>query len=120
MEAEMSAFLVGFNGEDTLDPILKAALAHLCFVTIHPVADGNGRIARAIAYLALARAEGSAQRFYSMSAQIRLERNAYYAILQRTQKDGLDITAWLQWFLGCLDRAFDGAETTLANVLRKA
>lgn len=120
MEAEMSAFLAWFNGDDTLDPILKAALAHLWFVTIHPFADGNGRIARAIADLALARSEGSAQRFYSMSAQIRLERNAYYAILERTQKDGLDITAWLQWFLGCLDRAFDGAETTLANVLRKA
>ena len=90
--------------------MLKAALAHLWFVTIHPFDDGNGRIARAIADLALARSEQSPKRFYSMSAQIRLERNDYYDILERTQKGTLDVTPWMQWFLGCLDRAFDGAE----------
>ena len=81
--------------------------------------DGNGRIARAIADMMLARSEGGPQRFYSMSAQTRLERYDYYAILEQTQKGALDITRWLQWFLGCLDRAFDGAEGILANVLRK-
>lgn len=90
------------------------------FVTIHPFDDGNGRIARAIADLALARAEGTAQRFYSMSAQIRAERKAYYDMLETTQSGGLDITAWLLWFIGCLDRAFDRAETILAGVMRKA
>jgi Fic family protein len=89
-------------------------------VTIHPFEDGNGRMARAIADMALARSEDCAQRFYSMSAQIRQERNAYYGILEQTQKDGLDITAWLEWFLNCLDRAFHRAENTLANVQRKA
>jgi hypothetical protein len=97
-----------------------AALAHLWFVTVHPFDDGNGRIARAIADLALARSEQSPKRFYSMSAQIRLERNDYYGILAQIQKDTLDVTAWMRWFLGCLDRAFDGAELTLASVLRKA
>ena len=103
-----------------IDPVLKAAVAHLWFVTIHPFEDGNGRIARAIADMALARSEESPQRFYSMSAQIRVERKDYYDILEATQKGDLDITAWLQWFLACLDRAFDGAEVTLASVLRKA
>lgn len=109
-----------FNGDTPIDPILKAAVAHLWFVTIHPFDDGNGRIARAIADLALARSEGSPQRFYSMSGQIRIDRNAYYDILEATQKGDLDITYWLQWFLACLDRALDGAEAILANVLRKA
>ena len=116
----MRAFLDWFRKPDTIDPVLKAALAHLWFVTIHPFEDGNGRIARAIADMALARSEDSPQRFYSMSAQIRRERNAYYDILEATQKGDLDITPWLEWFLGCLDRAFDGAEETLAGVLRKA
>ena len=120
LEAEMSAFLKWFNHEAVLDPVLKAALAHLWFVTIHPFDDGNGRIARAIADMALARSEQSAQRFYSMSAQIRLERNAYYDVLETTQKSDLDITVWLEWFLGCLDRAIEGAENTLSGVLRKA
>src|SRR6516165_9198139 len=106
------------NGE--IDPVLKSAIAHLWFVTIHPFDDGNGRIARAIADWILARAEQSSQRFYSMSAQIRLERNAYYDVLERTQKETLDITAWLQWFISCLDRALDGTEATLAAVLHKA
>ena len=99
---------------------MAAGLAHLWFVTIHPFEDGNGRIARAIADMALARSENSTQRFYSMSAQIRLERNAYYDMLEQTQKGGLDITPWLEWFLGCLDRAIEGAEQILAGIFRKA
>ncbi|CDZ74046.1 Filamentation induced by cAMP protein Fic [Neorhizobium galegae bv. orientalis] len=117
---EMAALIDWFNGDLGLDPVLKAAIAHFWFVTIHPFDDGNGRIARAIADMALAQSEGSQQRFYSMSAQIRLERRDYYAILERTQKGDLEITEWLQWFLTCLDRAFDGAEQILANVFRKA
>jgi len=120
LENEMHAFLEWFGDGSSIDPVLKAAVAHLWFVTIHPFEDGNGRIARAIADLVLARSENSGQRFYSMSAQIRKERNAYYEILEHTQKGELDITPWLQWFLDCLDRAFDGAEGILANVLAKA
>jgi len=119
LDTEMSRFLEWFETAAP-DPVLKAGIAHLWFVTIHPFDDGNGRIARAIADLALARAEGTAQRFYSMSAQIRTERKAYYDMLESTQKGDLDITPWLSWFIGCLDRAFDGAETILASVMRKA
>ncbi len=118
---EMSAFFAWANGADEkTDPVLRAALAHLWFVTIHPFDDGNGRIARAIADCLLARSETSAQRFYSMSAQIRAERDEYYDILERTQRGTLDITPWMEWFLGCLGRAFDGTETTLSAVMRKA
>jgi Fic family protein len=120
LDVEMRAFLDWFNSADDTDLVLKAALAHLWFVTIHPFEDGNGRIARAIADMSLARSEESTQRFYSMSAQIRIDRHAYYDILEQTQKGDLDITAWMQWFLGCLDRAFDGAEKTLAMVFKKA
>ena len=121
LEREMSGFLTWANDAgDKTDAVLRAALAHLWLVTIHPFDDGNGRIARAIADWALARSEGSSQRFYSMSAQIRQERNDYYDILERTQKGTLDVTPWMEWFLGCLGRAFDGTETTLAAVLRKA
>jgi Fic family protein len=121
LEAEMHAFLAWFNAKTDLDPVLEAGLAHLWFVTIHPFDDGNGRIARAIADMSLARSEESPQRFYSMSSQIRAERNAYYDILEKTQKqDSLDVTPWLAWFLSCLDRAFEGAETILAAVFRKA
>jgi Fic family protein len=120
LNREMQTFLKWFNRQPTIDPVLKAALAHLWFVTIHPFDDGNGRIARAITDMALARSEKSAQRFYSMSAQIRLERKAYYDMLEQTQKGSLDVTPWLIWFLDCLDRAFDGAEDTLASVLKKA
>lgn len=119
LDAEMTTFLEWENGGGSIDPVLKAAIAHLWFVTIHPFDDGNGRIARAIADRALARSENSSQRFYSMSAQIRLERKAYYDALELTQKDSLDITPWLSWFLGCLDRAFTGAENQLARVLEK-
>lgn len=123
---ETRAFLQWFNDADgSLDPVLKAGLAHLWFVTIHPFDDGNGRIARAIADMALARSEGSPQRFYSMSAQIRTERETYYELLERTQRvspdiAALDVTGWLVWFIGCLDRAFESSETTLAAVLEKA
>jgi len=117
---EMRTFIDWANENNGLDPVLRAALAHLWFVTIHPFQDGNGRIARAIADWALARSENSSQRFYSMSAQIRLERNDYYNILERTQKGTLDITPWMAWFLDCLDRAIAGTEATLAEVFRKA
>lgn len=117
---EMGTFVDWFNHEVSLDPVLKAGVAHLWFVTIHPFDDGNGRIARAIADMALARSERSVQRFYSMSAQIRAEREGYYDILEATQKGELDVTRWLEWFLRCLGRAIDGAETTLATVMAKA
>ena len=120
LEAEIKGFLEWFNADQGQDPVIKAALAHLWFVTIHPFEDGNRRIARAIADLALARSEESTQRFYSMSAQIRKERKAYYDILERTQRGTLDITNWLDWFLGCLERAFDSADTILGSVLQKA
>ncbi|WP_417495462.1 Fic family protein [Maricaulis sp.] len=120
LPGEMRAFLAWFNGKTALDPVLKAAVVHLWFVTLHPFEDGNGRIARALADMQLARSEDSAQRFYSLSAQIRQERGDYYAMLERTQKGDLDITVWLIWFLDVLDRAFDGAETTLAHVLTRA
>jgi Fic family protein len=120
LDREMAAFLERFNRAADIDEVLKAALSHLWFVTIHPFDDGNGRIARAIADMALARSEKSSQRFYSMSTQIRQEREAYYDILGHTQKDGLDITPWMEWFLGCLGRAIDGAETILGAVLVKA
>jgi Fic family protein len=120
LDAEMAAFLDWYNTEEKIDPIIKAAIAHLWFVTIHPFEDGNGRIARAIADMSLARSEGIPQRFYSMSAQIRAERKTYYDMLESTQKNNLDVTPWLEWFLGCLDRAFSGAETILAAVLEKA
>jgi Fic family protein len=120
LHQEMSAFLKWFNKPADIDEVLKAGLAHLWFVTIHPFDDGNGRIARAIADMVLARSENSSQRFYSMSAQIRQERTAYYDILEQTQKGTMDITPWMEWFLGCLGRAIDGARIALAGVLGKA
>jgi Fic family protein len=120
LDQEMKTFLAWFNADRAIDPVLKAAIAHLWFVTIHPFADGNGRIGRAVADMALARSERSAQRFYSMSSQIQQERDAYYDILEATQKGDLNITDWLEWFLGCLDRAFDGAEVISAAVFKKA
>jgi Fic family protein len=117
---EVAAFLDWFEEAGELDPVLKAGLAHFWFVTLHPFEDGNGRISRAIADLALARAEGTCERFYSMSTQIEAEKKQYYLQLERSQKGGLDITAWLEWFLGCLGRAIGGAETGLAVVLNKA
>lgn len=120
LDAEMADFLGWFNGDQKTDPLVKAGLAHLWFVTIHPFDDGNGRMARAIGDMALARGEQSVQRFYSLSAQIQLERKDYYDRLERTQKGSLDVTDWLAWFLGCLSRAIQGAEVTRSAVLTKA
>jgi len=117
---EMARFLNWFEAPGNADPLLAAGLAHLWFVTIHPFDDGNGRIARAIGDMALARSEQSTQRFYSMSAQIRRERDDYYTILERTQKRALDVTLWQEWFLTCLRRAIDGSQETLTRVLEKA
>lgn len=116
---EMTAFLKWENASEGIDPVLKAGLAHLWFVTVHPFDDGNGRIARAISELELTRAEKGSQRFYSQSAQIRTERKDYYDILERTQRGPLDVTEWLQWYLGCLDRAIGTAEASLVTVLRR-
>ena len=105
----MGRFLDWFNSDVTTEPVLKSSVAHLWFVTVHPFADGNGRIARAIADLCLARSEGTAQRFYSMSTQIRAERADYYRILEQTQRGTLDITQWMEWFLDCLSHAIEAA-----------
>ena len=120
LKREVSAFLKWFGAANGIDPVLKAGIAHFWFVTIHPFEDGNGRISRAIADMALARAEGMIERFYSMSTQIEAEKKQYYLNLERSQKGGVDITSWLEWFLGCLGRAVAGAENGLASVLRKA
>jgi Fic family protein len=117
---EMARFLRWFADPGKTDPLLVAGLAHLWFVTIHPFDDGNGRIARAIADMALARSEKTGQRFYSMSAQIRRERNGYYSVLEKTQKGEPDVTVWQEWFLNCLLRAVEGAQETLGTVLSKA
>ena len=120
LDREIGAFLGWFNAPAEIDGVLRAGLAHLWFVTIHPFDDGNGRIARAIADMALARSEGSPQRFYSMSSQIMRERSDYYDILERTQKGSVDVSAWQEWFLACLGRAIDDAQATLSGVLAKA
>jgi len=120
LDAEMGDFLSWFNMAPQDDPVIKAGLAHLWFVTIHPFEDGNGRMARAVGDMALARAERSVQRYYSLSAQIQRERKDYYDRLEATQKGDLDVTAWLEWFLACLLRAVQGAGETLASVLAKA
>ena len=117
---EMAAFLRWFNASDGTDLVMKSGIAHLWFVTIHPFDDGNGRIARALTDLLLARSEKTSQRFYSMSAQIQAERNEYYRLLEATQKGNLDITRWMSWFIDCLSRAFENAECVFAAVLAKA
>ena len=117
---EMSSFLHWFNKTQNLDPFVKAGLAHLWFVTIHPFEDGNGRIGRAVCDMVLAQSEKSKQRFYSLSAQIRKDRTNYYNLLERTQKDSLDVTNWLEWFLNALLRALKDAEVLLNEVLLKA
>lgn len=119
LPGEMNRFLAWYNAQPVGDPVIRAAIAHLWFVTIHPFEDGNGRIARAIADMSLARSEHSPQRFYSMSAQIRVERTAYYDILEQTQKGDLDCTDWLTWFLTCLGNAIAGADDILVAVLAK-
>ncbi|MCE7915643.1 MAG: Fic family protein [Nitrosomonas sp. PRO4] len=120
LKKETEIFLKWFNDKDKTDAVLKAGIAHLWFVTLHPFEDGNGRIARAIADMALAKSEQSPHRYYSMSAQIRQERKTYYDMLEQTQKGDLDITSWLEWFLSCLNRAIDNTEETLSSVLYKA
>lgn len=121
VEAEMNLFLKWFNDASAdIDPVLKAAIAHFWFVTIHPFDDGNGRIARAITDLQLARSDGSSQRFYSMSNQILVERKKYYAILEKSQHGTIDITEWLVWFLSCLENALLNSTDVLDSVLKKA
>ena len=117
---EMKSFLNWLNSQTTHDEIIKAAIAHLWFVTIHPFSDGNGRIARAITDMLLARADGTIQRFYSMSKEIRNQRKKYYEVLESTQKGNLDITSWLMWFLNCLEKAIETSEETLKTSLNKA
>lgn len=120
IKSEMAEFLGWFNQDSDQDSLLKSAVAHLWFVTLHPFGDGNGRIARAIADMQLSRSDNSRQRFYSMSSQIRIERNEYYQTLEKTQKGDLDITPWLVWFLECLNRAIATAEGKLAGVQTKS
>lgn len=120
VENEMLLFLDWFNNYDKIDLVIKAAIAHLWFVTIHPFEDGNGRITRALSDMILARADKSNQRFYSMSAQIRKERKGYYEILEETQKGNLDVTEWIRWFLQCLINALKATDSILGQVLFKA
>lgn len=120
LDIEMQAFIDWFNRPLAVDPVLKAGIAHFWFVTIHPFDDGNGRIARAIADMSLARADGTKDRFYSMSSQIAAERKQYYQELEFAQRGDLNVTRWLAWFLDCLDRALDSADDILSAVLRKA
>ncbi len=119
LNVEMERFFGWFESNEQKDPLLKTAIAHLWFVTIHPFEDGNGRIARAIAEMCLARSDGSAQRFYSMSSQILEERKSYYEILEKTQSGSLDITEWLNWFLECLDRAIEQSNRITSSALEK-
>ncbi|MGV2432598.1 MAG UNVERIFIED_CONTAM: Fic family protein [Rickettsiaceae bacterium] len=119
-DKEMEIFLNWFANNNDIDPVLKAGIAHLWFVTIHPFEDGNGRIARAIGDMALARADGTEKRFYSLSSQIESERKDYYNQLEKQQRSTLNITSWLEWFLDCLGRAISNSEITLTNVLFKA
>jgi len=119
LKTEMAAFLKWLNTDTGTDLVLKSALAHFWFVTIHPFEDGNGRIARAIADMMLARSEKTSQRFYSMSAQIQQERSAYYKVLEKTQKGTLEITCWLEWYLNCLRRAIYASDKLLESILVK-
>ena len=120
VKMEMDKFLDWFNNEDYLDPVLKAAIAHFWFIIIHPFDDGNGRIGRAITDMLLACAEGSGERFYSMSSQILAERKLYYEVLQKVQHSSGDITEWIDWFLHCLKNAMLSTENTTQKILRKA
>ena len=120
LDEEMQKFLNWLNSPDDTDGVMKATLAHLWFITIHPFDDGNGRLARAITDMILARSENSTQRFYSMSSQIRKERTDYYNILERIQKGSMDVTEWMRWFLACLGRAVENAETVVEKTLIKA
>jgi len=119
LESEMTAFLHWFNNKQNIDLVIKSALAHLWFVTLHPFDDGNGRIARALADMILTQSDGQSYRFYSMSSQIRNERKQYYEVLEKTQKSSLDVTCWLEWFLNCLLNAIKASETMLEKVIFK-
>ncbi len=119
IQKQVSAFLKWFNTEQKIDPVLKAALAHLWFVTLHPFEDGNGRIARAITDLLLAKSDDQSSRFYSMSTQIRNERKQYYDILEKTQKGSLEVTNWMTWFLNCLNKALLNSESLLSRIITK-
>ncbi len=118
--AEMETFIAWVNGEEGIDAVLKAAIAHLWFVSIHPFDDGNGRIARALTDMLLARSESCAKRFYSMSAAVKTMQKDYYDVLERTQRGDGDITEWLLWFLKCFEQALNATEDTISSVLRKA
>jgi Fic family protein len=120
VKVEMDKFLDWFNKDNSLDPVLKAAIAHFWFIIIHPFDDGNGRIGRAITDMLLARAEGSGERFYSMSNQILVERKRYYEILQKVQHSSGDITEWIEWFLNCLKNAMHATQETTHRILQKA
>lgn len=120
LDKEMTSFLAWFEEQNNVDPVLRAGIAHLWFVTIHPFEDGNGRIARAIVDMALARADNTAYRFYSLSSQFAFERKEYYNQLERQQRSTPDITDWLEWFLDCLGRAISSAEDTLSRIMFKA
>jgi Fic family protein len=119
LETEMNSFIKWFNEKNSIDSILKAGIAHLWFITIHPFDDGNGRIARAISDMQLSESDGVNQRFYSMSSQINTEKKLYYAILEKTQKGDLEITDWLKWFLECLKGAIVGSNIITDKVVRK-
>jgi Fic family protein len=119
VKPEMDAFFTWFNEDTTTDPVLKSAIAHFWFIIIHPFDDGNGRMARAISDLLLARAEDSTERFYSLSGQILVERKQYYAVLQKVQYSSGDITEWISWFLNCLKNALLSTEITLSKIFRK-
>jgi Fic family protein len=119
VKEEMDHFLKWFNDKNTIDPVLKSAIAHFWFIIIHPFDDGNGRIARAISDLMLARADGTSDRFYSMSSQILVERKKYYETLQRVQHSSGDLTDWLSWFLHCLKKSLVATEQTLQKIMRK-
>jgi Fic family protein len=120
LQKEMAAFLEWFNASPNLDLVLKAAVAHLWFLTIHPFDDGNGRIGRAMSDMLLTRADGTNRRYYSMSAQIRKERKAYYTMLERTQKGSLDVTPWMLWFLQCLHKSVNAASLQLNEVMHRS
>lgn len=120
VKEEMDKFLKWFNDKSPFDPVLKAAIAHFWFIVIHPFDDGNGRIARAITDLMLARADGTTERYYSMSSQILIERKQYYEILQKVQHSTGDITDWFDWFLNCLKNSLLATKATLQKIFRKA
>lgn len=120
VDKEMNRFIKWFNNKNTIEPVIKSGLAHLWFLTIHPFDDGNGRIARAIADMQLARADKTTRRFYSMSAQIERQKKAYYEILEKTQIGSMDVTGWLQWFFECLTGALEATDEILAKVFTKA